>query len=435
MRAHGLLLVCCLPLVHSGMRRADRAALVQLFRLLGGPYWTHNEGWDPDGGTDPCDMNTRWRGVGCIDPCDFYRDGADCAFGRVTALNLRDNNLTGSITNWTGIGDLHNLTYLDMSLNAISGSLPAEIGQIQNIEIISLSFNKLDGQLPTTLGNINSNGNAKLEEITLHRNNITGSLPTEIGRLTDLVMLNVGLNRMTGSIPTQLTNLTALQVFYAHGMSLEGTIPEDIGAMTALRYLNFSENNISGTLPPSVGNLGMLNDLSLFENRLSGSLPLELGNIAPLRNLRMQNNMLNGNFTEFTTLGNLRSLVTLDLYENAMVGDVPASLQNLTSLQYLYVDNQHLRPVRQRYCGQRIPNNGKYNCACGHTPIETQRPVHLSRLTIRVAQLMASANASFPWTGIIVRHDYVQMTSMVCENMHDTNFAFNSLQVSGVYPD
>ena len=80
------------------------------------------------------------------------------------------------------------------------------------------------------------------------------------------------------------------------------------------------------------------------------------------------------------------------------VVQVPPSLQNLTSLQYLYLDNQHYKPLRQQYCGQRMPNNGKYNYR-------------------------------------IVREEYQQMTSVICEEMHDTNFAFNSLQASGVYPD
>ena len=179
-------------------------------------------------------------------------------------------------------------------------------------------------------------------------------------------------------------------------------------------------------MPPSIGNLNVLNDLSLFSNSISGSLPLELGSIAPLRYLRMQDNRrthkhstrapspphfltrplisslsraraVDGNLTNFYTLGNLRQLITLDLYNNQMYGDVPAALQNLTSLQYLYLDNQHYKPLRQKYCRQRLPNNGKYNYR-------------------------------------IVRDEYVQMTSVVCEDMHDTNFAFNSLQESGVFP-
>jgi len=86
----------------------------------------------------------------------------------------------------------------------------------------------------------------------------------------------------------------------------------------------------------------------------------------------------------------------LDLYNNQMYGEVPPSVQNLTSLQYLYLDNEHYKPLRQKYCRQRIPNNGKYSYT-------------------------------------IVREQYQEMTSVICEDMHDTNYAFNSLQASGVY--
>ena len=61
-------------------------------------------------------------------------------------------------------------------------------------------------------------------------------------------------------------------------------------------------------------------------------------------------------------MGDLRQLITLDMYNNQMYGAVPASVQNLTSLQYLYLDNQHYKPLRQKYCGQRMnPRLGKYS--------------------------------------------------------------------------
>jgi Leucine-rich repeat (LRR) protein len=396
----GLLLTLLVraSLVAGLARRADKAALIDLYRLLDGPNWFNNDGWDPDGGADPCSFESRWRGVGCIDPCDIYRDGPTCAFGRITALNLRDNNLTGSITNWTGIGDLHNLSWVDLSVNAISGSLPAEIGQVQNVEVLNMAWNQLEGGLPTTIGALNSNGYAQINELTFEFNRMEGTLPSELGLLTKLRMFNFHHNRISGSIPAQLTDLTDLQVMYVSGNQLDGTLPDELGKLSALRFLNASDNDISGTLPASVGALSSLNDLSLFSNSLSGSLPLELGNLHPLRYLRMQDNRLQGNFTRFNTLGNLRQLVTLDLYNNQMDGDVPPAIQNLTSLQYLYLDVQHYKPLRQKYCRQRLPNNGKYNYR-------------------------------------IVRDEYLQMTSVVCEDMHDTNFAFNSLQSSAVYPE
>ena len=225
-------------LVLGGVRYADKQALISLFKLLGGQYWTNNHGWDPDGGADPCDVRNRWHGVGCIDPCDIYRDGPTCAFGRITALTLRDNNLTGSITNWTGVGDLHNLSWIDFSGNSISGSLPEEIGQVQNIEVLNLAFNELEGQLPTTLGALNTNGFAELNDLSLNHNRFAGSIPSELGLLTRLRMFNLAFNSLTGSIPVEITNLTEAQVLHVNGNQLDGTLPEDIGLMERLRYIN-----------------------------------------------------------------------------------------------------------------------------------------------------------------------------------------------------
>jgi len=121
-----------------------------------------------------------------------------------------------------------------------------------------------------------------------------------------------------------------------------------------------------------------------------------VGLLHGLRSLRLQDNKLDGNLTELDTLGDLTKLVMLDFYNNDMYGDVPASIQNLTSLQYLYLDDRHYKPLRQYYCRQRLPQNGKYSYR-------------------------------------IVRENYLQMTAAVCEDMHDTLYTFNPLQVSGTY--
>ena len=65
-------------------READKSALLAFFRLLGGSTWLRADNWSPDGKTDPC--QTRWFGVGCIDPCEPLLDGPHCFFGRVTSI-------------------------------------------------------------------------------------------------------------------------------------------------------------------------------------------------------------------------------------------------------------------------------------------------------------------------------------------------------------
>merc|ERR1711988_16827 len=107
--------------------------------------------------------------------------------------------------------------------------------------------------------------------------------------------------------------------------------------------------------------------------------------------IRLQDNLIPGVIPD--SIGKLLKLRYLDFYNNRMVGDIPASIKNLTNLKTLYVQNEHLTPVCQRYCRQRIPNVGKYN-----------------------------------WR--VVREEYQQFTAVLCPDMHDTDYTFNSLQAS-----
>ena len=144
-----LAVLALLPGPGSGhTRAADRMALIKLYEALGGDNWTNNANWNVTNGTveenkenDPCNPQRRWFGVGCIDPCEKYLDdivgsgpetdhltairgsGTGCFAGRVTSLNLRRNNLEGDLS-IPELGDLTNLTYLDLSWNQIHGSIP-----------------------------------------------------------------------------------------------------------------------------------------------------------------------------------------------------------------------------------------------------------------------------------------------------------------------
>lgn len=65
-------------------------------------------------------------------------------------LDLSNNRLTDAPQ--SQIGQLKNLTSLDLSKNALTG-LPAELGQLKKLEVLNVSNNQLTG-LPMELGNL-----------------------------------------------------------------------------------------------------------------------------------------------------------------------------------------------------------------------------------------------------------------------------------------
>ena len=438
----------------AAIRQADLAALLDLYRLLGGEQWIEKSSWDPTGVVDPC--ATRWYGVGCDDPCDALLDATvlpqgktlqeairvPCRKGRITSIRLRANNLRGNLSRWSSVGELHELSHLDLSVNGrnLTGSLPSQLSTLRNLDFLDLSSNGLTGRLPD-FGSVNgvaerrqlnrsvvvapraaragSAGSAgafdprfdpanrppfELDTANFAYNQLSGTIPSQLGLHTKLTLLDVGFNSLSGSLPTQLGELGAsLEVLYGSNNRLDGTLPTQLGRLDRLRYLDAHRNDVSGTLPSaSMGTLRSLRALQLFENSLSGSIPTQLGRATQLWSLRLNDNRLDGNLTLWRTLGDLYGLITLDLYNNSMSGELPKSLARLSKLRFLYVDQTHLRPLTLFYCRERLPLalhfGNKYNFK-------------------------------------IVRDRYEEMASAECADPYDVNLAFNPLSAWGQYAD
>ena len=317
----------------------DRTALTTLYDATAGDNWQRNTHWLSD------------RPLG-----EWYRVTTD-SDGRVTALDLSDNRLTGAAA--AVLGRLTRLELLDLSRNVLNGSIPAALGELAGLRRLNLSFNRLTGAIPPRLGNLSNLeslnlqnnefrtpvppelGNLnKLEVLNFNFALVTGPIPPTLGHLTHLKYLDLQDNySLTGSIPTTLGKLTNLEILSLGGNRLEGSIPAVLGRLTNLRELRLQANSLSGSIPPEFGNLTHLGLLSLHHNSLTGAIPPELGRLSLLFYLGLHENMLTGPIP--ASLGNT-DLYWLFLYGNELTGAIPAELGELENLRFLYLQDNAL---------------------------------------------------------------------------------------------
>jgi hypothetical protein len=187
--------------------QSDALVCVELYKQCGGPNWyEYKKKWPKTRQgvmTSRESIHKSWRST-------------ISRYGRMTALYLSDNRLTGEIP--TQIGALTSLTELHLCSNRLTGEIPTQIGALTSLTELHLCSNRLTGDIPTQIGALTS-----LTTLYLSMNLFTGEIPTQIGALTSLVDLDLSynqltsdrlpLNRFTGEIPTQIGALTSLARF------------------------------------------------------------------------------------------------------------------------------------------------------------------------------------------------------------------------------
>ncbi|KAM3253656.1 hypothetical protein ACQJBY_047635 [Aegilops geniculata] len=224
-------------------------------------------------------------------------------------------------------------TYLDISNNKISGSLPAHLDGMALGELY-LSSNRLTGPIPSLLVNITmldiSNNNfsgvipsnfeaSQLRILLIHSNGIGGYIPESICKLEQLLYLDLSNNFLEGEIP-HCFDIQKLQYLLLSNNSLSGKFPEFLQNNTAMEFLDLAWNNLSGRLPAWIGDLGKLRFVLLSHNAFHDNIPVDITR--------------------------LRKLQYLDLSGNSFSGAIPCHLSNLTimtEVQNEYMDEGDLQ--------------------------------------------------------------------------------------------
>ncbi len=316
---------------------ADSLALVALYNGTGGSNW--NSTWDL--GTPVY----TWHGV------------TVAVDGRVTEIDLRENNLSGPIP--AKIGDLTGLTFLNLNWNNLTGDIPAEIGSLVNLTQLRLRRNQLTGNIPSVIGSLTN-----LTDLFLDGNQLISPIPTQIGSLINLTKLDLSINQFTGDIPVQIGNLTSLSYLSLYNNQFTGPIPDAIQYLTGLTHLDFDENQLTGPIPAWIGSLTNLEVLGLGGSPFDGQIiPDEIGNLDSLKTLSVNSFQLPGTRPDWANLdsltafylyghlesdvipawvGTLTQLTRFGLWQHQLSGGIPAWVSNFTELTLLWIGGNQI---------------------------------------------------------------------------------------------
>ena len=408
--------------------QSDRAALIALYNASDGDNWRNNTNWLTDSPLN------EWHGVSTDED------------GRVTELDLPENNLSGHIP--PEIGNLVELTYLILRSNRLTGTVPSELGKLTGLEVLALDDNKLWGELPDSMTaltrlilffSLNNSGlcvpdGAEFQEwlqtipsgfaqfITCNPPSTT----SDAGDLTVLATLykatggdnwddntnwfseqplqywkgvtinsdgrvtrlSLGTNLLSGYIPSELGNLSSLEWLLLDENQLSDDIPSELGNLSRLERLHLGENQLSGDIPSEFGTLDNLIYMDLDSNRLTDDIPSELGNLSRLERLHLGENQLSGDIpSEFGILDNL---IYLNLASNRLTDNIPAELGSLSILKFLDLHNNQFNGAIPRELGTLSNLNFlslSNNQLTGALPTELSSLTELGSLYLGVNQL------------------------------------------------
>ena len=190
------------------------------------------------------------------------------------------------ISQWDGVrldGAPQRVTALYLAAHHLSGELPPELGDLSNLTWLDLNDNRLRGEIPPELGNL-----PNLRVLGLSNNRLSGGLPPELGNLAGLMVLHLGGNNLSGCVPLELPALWSRQSGLEPCPALESdgpmpSTPIPDALATPEDLLNACATK--GAVPESDSNPGLLSDCGVLlaaRDTLAGSATLNWSSDKPI---------------------------------------------------------------------------------------------------------------------------------------------------------
>ncbi|KAK6125985.1 hypothetical protein DH2020_040293 [Rehmannia glutinosa] len=234
-------------------------------------------------------------------------------------LNLAFNTFN-SIQIPTGLQNLTNLAYLNLSNAGFGGQVPIEISRMKNLVILDLS-SLFPGLEPLKLENPN---------LKMLVQNLTGLQELYL----DAVNISAQKNDWCQALSSSLPNLRNLSL---RDCDLSGPLDSSLSRLRLLSVLRLDRNNLSTTVPDFFANFTNLTILTLSSSDLTGPFPEIIFQVPTLQTLDLSNNMLlSGTIKQFPRSSSFRSIV---LSYTSFSGSLPDSIMNLRMLSKIDLSN------------------------------------------------------------------------------------------------
>jgi hypothetical protein len=150
----------------------------------------------------------------------------------VTRLDLHGHDFVSPLPK--EMNNLKEMTYLDLSMNALSEDIMNTVGTWVHLEKLILSSNMFTS-IPTNLDSLPS-----LTYLDMSVNEMEGTIPESLASLSGLTFLDISTNEFSQTIPTFFGDFTSLESLYLHGNDLTGAMPSEICSLRDFELENLS---------------------------------------------------------------------------------------------------------------------------------------------------------------------------------------------------
>ena len=340
-----------------------------------------------------------------------------CAHFSLKYLNLGQNQIKGSLPNFTLYSSLKELQLFS---NQFNGNVSKSSGHISMLEILNISENTMQGVISeahfSKLFNLcyldlSSNSHLvlnirldwippfQLKYIRLGSCKLGPRFPNWLQTQKNYVELNISNSGISDSVPYGFWNLSAVvRILDLSKNEIRGTIPhmeqrisgssrkkqrvngiyDNLLPISLANHtlIDLSSNNLEGSIPQFLLQATALNlfknkfsdlnslcnvttsvpltFLDVSYNQLSGELPYCWSNIKNLQVLNLANNKLRGKIP--ISIGFLTQITTIHLGNNNFTGQLPSSLEKCTQLMIFDVEQNKLSGPIPAWLGNSLEN-------------------------------------------------------------------------------